>query len=87
MRYDTNKSKGVAALEVVGRLFTGALVLFGTVILADEIQRGVIKGRHGVFAVSRSDEPVLFWLLVAAWAVLLAVMGFGAFRGFDRKSE
>ena len=87
MRYNTHKSKGVAALEVVGRLFMGALVLVGTVILADDIQRGVIKGRYGVFAVGRSEEPVLFWLLVAASAVLLAVMGFGAIRGFDRKSE
>ena len=87
MDRDDERSKGLAALEVAARCFVGLIVLLGAAMLADEIHRGVIKGRHGVFAVSRSDDPVLFWLLVAAWVLLLAVLGYSAIRGFQRKSE
>lgn len=87
MRHYTEKSKGAAALEMVGRSFMVIIVLFGTATLADGIHRGVIKGRHGAFAVQKSDEPALFWLLVVAGFTSLAVLGYAAVRGFNRKSK
>jgi hypothetical protein len=66
MKSTNDKSKSQRALPMLGRIALGLLAVFGALGLADAINRGVIKGRHGAFATGRETEPALFWLLAVA---------------------
>ncbi len=78
-------SKWLGALVIFGRILYGLLSVLMALNLVHSIERGVVFGKASRFPAMRGTEPGLFWAIVVAWIVVIALLAYGAIRGFDRR--